>query len=147
LINCNLADHIHEQKEVNLVLKQRIDFMGFFSRQKESRINWNDLSDISGIDKIINESKEHPVVIFKHSTRCSISSMAKTRLESNWDFTDEELPIYYLDLIANREVSNAVASAFNVEHASPQVLLIKNGKSVFNTSHNDIRSDQFKVYL
>ncbi|MFT7612379.1 MAG: bacillithiol system protein YtxJ [Parvicellaceae bacterium] len=121
--------------------------MGFFSRQKESRINWNDLSDISGIDKIINESKEHPVVIFKHSTRCSISSMAMTRLESNWDFTDEELPIYYLDLIANRDVSNAVALAFNVEHASPQVLLIKNGESVFNTSHNDIRSDQFKVYL
>ena len=121
--------------------------MGFFSRQNESKVNWRDLSDLSGLDQIINDSKEQPIVIFKHSTRCSISTMAKSRLENNWDYSDEELRIYYLDLISNRDVSNAIASKFGVEHASPQVLVIKNGESVFDTSHNNIRSDAFRDYL
>jgi len=73
--------------------------------------------------------------------------MAKSRLESSWNYLDEEMPIYYLDLIQYRNVSDKIATEFKVEHASPQVLVIKDGASVYHTSHNDIRSDIFKSFL
>ena len=77
------------------------------------------------------------IAIFKHSTRCSISSVAKTRLSSFWDFK-EELPLYYLDLIAHRDLSSLIAEKFNVRHESPQLIVIKNGKSIYDESHMSI---------
>jgi bacillithiol system protein YtxJ len=101
---------------------------------------WHKLSDISQLNDIEHLSKEqhiHAVLLFKHSTRCSISSMALSRLETRWK-DDEALPTYYLDLLNYREISNEIAQKFNVEHASPQVLLIKNGVCIYNASHTDI---------
>lgn len=102
-------------------------------------MNWNKLSTIEELDSIINESTTEPILIFKHSTRCSISATALSRLERNWtDETSQKIKPYYLDLIAFREVSNQIESKFNVEHQSPQILIIKDGKSIFDTSHMGI---------
>ena len=99
-------------------------------------MHWNILDNTQTLAHIIAISNEKPVLIFKHSTRCSISETALGRLERNWnDSHDEKITPYYLDLIAHRDVSNAIASTFEVEHQSPQVLVIKNGKSIFDTSH------------
>jgi len=103
---------------------------------------WHKLTDISQLSDIINISKQQPglnraVVIFKHSTRCSISSMALNRFESKW-IDDENTPAYYLDLLAHRDISNEIAILFGVEHASPQVLIIKDGYCFYNVSHNGI---------
>ena len=108
---------------------------------------WQSLSNVAQLDEINTLSINQPVVIFKHSTRCSISFMAKSRLESSWNYGDDEVHVYLLDLIQDREVSNAVASQYEIEHASPQVLMIKNGEVIYHTSHNDIRSESFKDYL
>jgi bacillithiol system protein YtxJ len=105
-------------------------------------MNWITLNDIQQVDTIIAASKTQPVVIFKHSTRCSISSMAKSRLERS------EVPsgvqFYYLDLIAHRDVSNFLAEHFHVHHESPQVLLIKDGECVYDESHNGINMDEIE---
>src|SRR4051812_14020907 len=103
---------------------------------------WHKLTDISQLQTIIDISKEQSangltVLIFKHSTRCSISSMALNRMESRWK-DDEKIKPYFLDLLEHRDISNEIASVFNVEHASPQVLLIKNGKCIYHNSHNGI---------
>jgi bacillithiol system protein YtxJ len=99
-------------------------------------MHWNILETTQALANIIAISNEKPVLIFKHSTRCSISETALGRLERNWnDANDEKITPYYLDLIAHREISNTIASTFEVEHQSPQVLIIKNGKSIFDTSH------------
>lgn len=103
---------------------------------------WHKLSDISQLNDIQDLSKEqhiNAVLLFKHSTRCSISSMALNRLETKWK-DDEQIPSYYLDLLNHRDISNEIASLFNVEHASPQVLLIKNGKCIYHNSHNGINA-------
>ena len=122
--------------------------MELFSKTpSKSTIQWHTLTELSELDHIISESWNKPIIIFKHSTRCSISTMAKSRLESSWNYLDEEMPIYYLDLIQYRNVSDKIATEFKVEHASPQVLVIKDGASVYHTSHNDIRSDIFKSFL
>ncbi|MDR0792301.1 MAG: bacillithiol system redox-active protein YtxJ [Chitinophagaceae bacterium] len=99
-------------------------------------MNWNQLTEVEQIDKIIEDSFLQSQIIFKHSTRCSISSMALKRLERS-----EPLPnvtYYFLDLIAHRNVSNEIAVRFGEEHQSPQLLLIKNGKCVYNESHTAI---------
>lgn len=108
-------------------------------------MNWNRLDSIEIIDKIIEESKDKPVVIFKHSTSCSISSMALNRLERSWNESEmSEVKAYYLDLISYKDISNAVADRFEVMHQSPQVLLIKDGECVYDDSHMGISYQNLK---
>ena len=100
-------------------------------------MNWNKLTDAAQLDELKAESAGQPVLIFKHSTTCSISTMALSRMERNWS---EEAGIkpYYLDLLNNRTLSGQIAEAFDVTHQSPQVLLIQDGKCVYDASHMGI---------
>jgi bacillithiol system protein YtxJ len=101
-------------------------------------IQWIPLNSEKQLDDIVKLSNDVPCLIFKHSTTCSISSMAKSRLEKNWDFPFEDMKPYYLDLKSFRDVSNAIAEKFDVFHESPQVLLIRNGVCTYDASHLDI---------
>ncbi|MCR9289735.1 MAG: bacillithiol system redox-active protein YtxJ [Bacteroidetes bacterium] len=105
-------------------------------------MNWIPLTSISQIDEIIQRSKEVPCAIFKHSTRCSISSMAKYRLEDDWNFPTTQVEPYFLDLIAHRDISAAIADKFSVWHESPQLLLIREGECTYDASHLDITVDE-----
>ena len=96
-------------------------------------MNWIQLTDEGQIEEIIAKSSAKPQVIFKHSTRCSISAVALQRLQKARQ--PEGLDFYYLDLLAHRPLSNKVAEVFGVHHESPQVLLIKDGKCIFDESH------------
>lgn len=96
------------------------------------------ITTIQDIEKIKQRSFQQPCLIFKHSTTCSISIMAKSRVESSWDFEAAELEAYYLDLKAYRQVSNFIAETFDVHHESPQALIIRNGQCTFDCSHLDI---------
>jgi bacillithiol system protein YtxJ len=99
-------------------------------------MNWINLTQEQQLDIIKEQSKTQPVVIFKHSTRCSISSMAKSRLER--EQAPDGVTFYYLDLIQYRPISGRVAEVFQVHHESPQVLIVKNGECVYDESHNGI---------
>lgn len=105
-------------------------------------MKWLELIDVSQLHQIINQTKElsyqnKAVLLFKHSTRCSISSMALNRIENKWQNNDA-IDTYYLDLLNHRDISNEIENILHVEHASPQVLLIKNGVCVYNASHSEI---------
>jgi len=113
---------------------------------ESSKVNWNALKDLQQLNTIVEESRSKPVVIFKHSTRCSISRMALKQFENEFDLHEEVKP-YFLDLIEHREVSNEIANRFQVMHQSPQVLLIKDGKSVYDTSHDRIDATILKGKL
>ena len=99
-------------------------------------MNWIALTTEAQTDQIKEESKHHPVVIFKHSTRCSISNMAENRLKNLKDIGDATF--YYLDLLQYRPISNKIAEDFKVHHESPQVLVIANGECVYDETHNGI---------
>ncbi|MEL1244406.1 bacillithiol system redox-active protein YtxJ [Flavobacterium sp. DGU11] len=99
---------------------------------------WNDLTDIKQLDEIIALSFHTPVVIFKHSTRCDMSSTMLRKFEAGYDLIGVECRPYFLDLIANRHISNEIASRFGVVHQSPQIIVIKGGKSVYHASHGGI---------
>ena len=110
----------------------------------ESKINWTELTDLGQLNEIIATSIEKPVVIFKHSTRCSVSRMALKQFENEFDSRDKVTP-YFLDLIAHRNISNAIAHHFGVTHQSPQLILIKDGKAIYNVSHSDIDAGELKA--
>ncbi len=99
-------------------------------------MNWIELSDEQQINSIKEKSKLKPQVIFKHSTRCSISSVAKNRLEKAQG--PEGVDFYYLDLLKHRNISQKIATDFDVFHESPQVLLIRNGECIYDESHSGI---------
>jgi bacillithiol system protein YtxJ len=106
-------------------------------------VNWLALTDSSQISKALEKSE--PFLVFKHSTRCSISSMAKSRFERNCDL--EGVKLFYLDLISYRSISNQLAEDFGVVHQSPQLLLIQNGSCTYNASHNSINLSEIKALL
>ena len=113
------------------------------SEASKSKINWTELTDILQLMEIEAISNEKPVVIFKHSTRCSISRMALKQFERDFDL-ENVVDAYFLDLIAHRDISNEIASKFGVYHESPQLILIKNGKAVYDVSHSDIDAEALK---
>ena len=108
-----------------------------------SKINWIELTDLGQLNEIMDLSHEQPVAIFKHSTRCSISRMALKQFENEFDLEGSVTP-YFLDLLNHRDISNEIATRFEVYHQSPQLLLIKEGKSIYDTSHSDIDAVELK---
>ena len=101
------------------------------------------LTDLSQLDQIDDASHERKIVIFKHSTACAISGMALNRLQRKWDSEALQCSDFYLlDLIANRSISNEIAIRYGVRHQSPQVLIISQGRCVFDTSHFAINFKQ-----
>ncbi len=110
-------------------------------------MEWISLATDEQLEEIKNQSNLPGlagVAIFKHSTRCSISSMVKNRLERSWDLPENNLPIYYLDIIAFRSISDKIASEYDVVHQSPQLLIIKKGECIYSASHNQISVNSVK---
>jgi bacillithiol system protein YtxJ len=108
-------------------------------------MNWIELKALDQLQKIEHESVHQPVLIFKHSSRCNISRASLNRLERKWN--DQEMAHvkpYFLDLLSYREISKQIANQFNIEHESPQVLIIANGKAILDLSHFAIDYDPIK---
>jgi bacillithiol system protein YtxJ len=102
-------------------------------------MNWNTLDKIDQLEEIYKASFQHPVVIFKHSTHCGISTMVLKNFETEIKQQNQlNSEFYFLDLIKDRAVSNAVAEKFGVIHQSPQLIVIKNGRTVHHASHYSI---------
>jgi bacillithiol system protein YtxJ len=99
----------------------------------------SNITSAESLENIYKASYNKPQLIFKHSTRCSISVMAKARLEKSLPETKVET--HYLDLLTYRQLSNLIAEKYNVHHESPQVLLIKNGECIYDESHGSIYMD------
>lgn len=96
------------------------------------------LASLEEIHRLSSTSGIKAVAIYKHSTRCHVCSMVKRLLQDHWHFETKDLPLYYLDLLQFREISNAIASKYGVVHQSPQLLVIKGGKCIYTASQGDI---------
>ncbi len=109
-------------------------------------MNWKILENIDQLEQIKETSHQKTQLIFKHSTRCIISKMALKNFESDF-LLNEVIDAYFLDLIAQRDISNKIADDFGIEHQSPQILLIKDGKVVYNESHEGIDANVLKQFV
>lgn len=123
--------------------------MGFFKNMfgGEGKVlphNWKVLDDETPLEKLDELSAEKPVIILKHSTTCGISAMAKHGLEDEWDLEEDAVHFFYLDLLRLRHISNAIASHYKVPHQSPQIIVVKKGKAVYNASHQMVQMRAIK---
>ena len=126
--------------------------MGFLDRLKSSTNsdhieNWLTLDSKEMVDTAIEKSFEKPVAFFKHSTRCGISVQVKTGLEDNWEIEEDNLDMYYLDLLNYREISAYIAEKTGVIHQSPQLILVKDGKVSYHQSHFSIKYDELQALV
>jgi bacillithiol system protein YtxJ len=120
---------------------------GQTSSDQESAIPWHNLEQLSELKIIEQLSYEKPVAIFKHSTGCGISRMSLKQFENEYNIEPDKIKLYFLDLLNHRDVSNEIAVLFKVPHQSPQILVIKNGACVYNTSHDDISAIELSEYV
>jgi len=127
--------------------------MGIFSRNKKEdskpapSINWNQLASTEQINDIVLRAQEKPVLIFKHSTRCGISSMALNSFTSKWTSDNELADVYMLDLLRHRDVSNEIAEITGVFHQSPQVIVLKGTEVIYEESHSGIDAREIESIL
>jgi bacillithiol system protein YtxJ len=107
---------------------------------------WKTLELLSQLDEAIQHSSTSTQIIFKHSTRCIISKMVLQQFEATLDAIPENATLLFLDLLNHRDISNAIAMQLKVHHESPQVIVIKNGKAIFNESHHSISASEVALH-
>ncbi len=121
--------------------------MGWFSSKSKENIEkkevkpslpWKNLSSENQLDEILENRTGVKHVLFKHSTRCVVSAMAKRQLESDWPADRTDIQVWYLDLLNHRDISNAIAEKTGVYHQSPQAIALLNGEVVYADSHSEI---------
>ena len=113
-------------------------------------MNWLMLIDRKQLTELDQQSFDNSVkgvLIFKHSTRCSISDLALNRLERTWGAADKILPVYYLDLLKYQSLSAEIAFKYHVMHESPQILIIKDGKCIYSASHSSISFQEINTLI
>lgn len=113
--------------------------------EKKNDTPWIDLNSMEQLDEIEERSEERTVAILKHSTSCGISRMVLKMFESDYDLNkNEPIDLYFLDLRAHRDISNAIADKFSVKHESPQLIVLRNREVVHHASHQGISAAKLK---
>ena len=125
--------------------------MGIFDSmfKSENKSTWPGIAIESKVhlEALIADSFKRPQLIFKHSTRCSISRFVLADFTAHFTYSSDEFVAHYLDLLNYREISNEIADHFEVVHQSPQLLVIKNGKVVAHASHEGINELQLSEFI
>jgi len=102
-------------------------------------MNWKYLESLSDWEQAKETSNHQPVLVFKHSTRCGVSRFVLKNVEGDMSTLEgKNIACYFLDLLAHRDISAAIAHDTGIEHQSPQMIVLKNRKPVFNASHYEI---------
>lgn len=110
-------------------------------------MNWKVLDSEEALQNAFEESINGTVILFKHSTSCPVSAAALKRFEKEGAMLSENFPVYYLDLLAFRSISNQIAEKTGVTHQSPQLIVLKNGEVVHHASHLSISADKVAKYI
>lgn len=122
-------------------------FGGLTEQKEEKVLPWISLNKLAQLDFIENKSVTKTQVLFKHSTRCGISTMVMRQFVEAYQLTEKDLDLYYLDLLNYREISNEIAYKFQVLHESPQLIVIKNGVVVAHASHGAINDIELQQHI
>lgn len=120
------------------------------SKKEIVELPWHPLTDEQQLNALSDESKKKAVIIFKHSTRCGISRMVLKSFEKDFEVRagdEEKYKLYFLDLLANRNISDEVAKRFEVQHESPQVIVLKNQKVEHHASHHGIQVEKLDEFI
>lgn len=103
--------------------------------------NLEELKSIKQLDNALDESLERPVLLFKHSLTCPISSRAYRELQSYLGNADPRISYKLITVQTARSVSDEAASRLQIEHESPQAILVRDGRELWKASHYDITAE------
>ena len=119
--------------------------MGFFnfSSSPKDDVNWVKITSVDELNSVFQSSETKPSLFFKHSTRCSISSMALSGFERNWN-KELDCELFFIDLIAHRDVSQKLAELSGVTHQSPQAIVTLGNEIIYNASHSGIDAKEIE---
>ena len=95
----------------------------------------NELHTIEELNQTLEESKDHPVLFFKHSNACPISSRAFNEFRAYLQNPDPEVSYHLVVVQTARQVSDEIESRLQVLHESPQAILVRDGREIWNASH------------
>lgn len=131
--------------------------MGFFdkifkseqdiAKEEIKKVPWIEITSMEMLEEITINSQKKPVAILKHSTSCGISRMVLRQFENEYKLEEDQYYLYFLDLLRHRDISNKIASKFNVPHESPQIIILREGKQVYNASHSEISASSLKEFI
>ncbi len=107
-------------------------------KKMEAPLPWIALTSEDQLEEISEKSITRTQMIFKHSTTCGTSRMVLNMFGKGFNFKDNAIDLYYLDLHAHRNISDDIAQKFKIRHQSPQLLVIRNGEVVAHDSHGGI---------
>jgi len=122
--------------------------MGFFSKSKPvATLPWVNVESVEQLNDILLSDSEKPKLLFKHSTRCGISSMVLRSFEGAWSSGNELCELYFIDLLRHRDVSNSVAELTGIIHQSPQAIVIKGKEIIYDATHSGIDGRKIESIL
>ena len=110
--------------------------------QDQTKSLWKKIESEKDLELAVEKSFQQKILIFKHSTRCFISKTVLRSFEKQMQNSDKNYSYFFLDLIAHRNISNEIESRFDVTHQSPQLIVLENGKAVYDASHQSIDLDK-----
>lgn len=113
----------------------------FSDGNSEKSSDWHTLTEKAALDQVLEESFEKPQLLFKHSTRCSVSLFARLELEKYRQEIEKHAGMHLIDVIASRDVSRYAADKLDIAHESPQAILIAGGEVVWHDSHGSVKGE------
>jgi bacillithiol system protein YtxJ len=105
------------------------------------------LSDIDELDAAIAESRERPVLLFKHSRTCGISAEALDELRAHVENGALRAAYKVITVQSHRRLADEAASRFGIRHETPQAILLRDGRPVWNASHFRITKQQLDAAI
>ena len=122
--------------------------MGLFSTSKKREaLPWMNITSVEQLTELLHNVGEKPILLFKHSTRCGVSSMVLNSFENEWTTGTELCDLYYIDLLSHRDVSNEIAVLTGIVHQSPQAIIIKGKEIIYDATHSAIDARKIQSLL
>lgn len=122
--------------------------MGLFSSSKKREaLPWMNITSVEQLTELLHNVGEKPILLFKHSTRCGVSSMVLNSFENEWTTGTELCDLYYIDLLSHRDVSNEIAVLTGIVHQSPQAIIIKGKEIIYDATHSAIDARKIQSLL
>ena len=112
-----------------------------------NELNWKNIQTKDDFNRVVEISKDRPVIIFKHRPSAPESSMALSTLENNWSISPEDMDLYIIDVMKDKNTAEFVTDTAGVINEYPQVLLFADGVTMYDESKDMISVKKIKLAL
>lgn len=129
------------------ILRKIVEFLSLNEHRVLEKLPWIELNSLEQLDRIKQDSKVKPAAIYKHSINCATSSVVLHGLKKHYDIEVSKLDFYYIDITTYPLVCREIDFNFNLKNKSPQIILIKNGKLVYQRNNGGITARGLKKQL